>query len=341
MDPLSYKARLQARIAAAGVPLDKLTPQAGLDLMIGLFEDEPAEGSLFCSWGNVAWYGDAEWGFDFAFEFPERSPPGRLSLKFKVGPPVLTGHTRNQVWRCNALGDFSAFRRAVEEMPAFVAWGRSPASAVAITDHVNYRYVESAPVDCWGVPDPSRPTEHALEEEWFRTDDVARLVHLFRQKWRGEEADAELLLSRYFLACCRKVWRLLPHEASRAAVEANERYNNGLATDDEVRRAEWHAEAVWIDFDEDPTPEDVVRWAEEVARITPAELAAMLPGSRPGDDLSPLGLLQDAAYLPFFCGPGFEENEGFRRFLPATLFREMVGDPFRPGDRRNPGDGWP
>ncbi|HKA21315.1 MAG TPA: hypothetical protein VKN18_23765 [Blastocatellia bacterium] len=49
-------------------------------------------------------------------------------------------------------------------------------------------------------------------------------------------------MKRYYLACCRVIWELLPQDASRNGVKVAERELDGLASATEIYEAEYHAE---------------------------------------------------------------------------------------------------
>jgi hypothetical protein len=131
----------------------------------------------------------------------------------------------------------------------------------------------------------------------------------------------------------------LPRQESRKGVEGAERFADDLATRDELSRAEWLAEAAAFMFSENSDPEAIARWCDEVSRIPPEELAAMIHSPRPEDDLSPRGLLERAAYFAHIamCYPDIQPKESldeYRLFLPAPLLREIVGNPFGPVSAR-------
>jgi hypothetical protein len=52
-------------------------------------------------------------------------------------------------------------------------------------------------------------------------------------------------LRLFAVACCRRIWHLLPDQRSRGAVDVAERYADRRATDEELERASEAAYAVW------------------------------------------------------------------------------------------------
>lgn len=342
MNPGGPRARLDELIAASGVPLASLTPHAGLELMMRLYGADPADGHLSCSWGRVTRYGEEEFGFHIIRWYepqPDESqvnpPPCHLALVFKIGPPAVAGDFLGWGESCTNPENLTAFRSTVEESPPFKIWGRSPAAGVALVCEDILSWA-SAVFDCWGVRDPRRPVVSMTEEQWLRSDDVPLMLTWIRQEWRGKEADLDRILQRYCLACCRRIWRLLPQEASHAGIEVAERFVDGLATRAELGQAEWLAEGAAFKIDNDSEPESIALWCDQVSRIPPEELDAMIHSPRPEDDLSPRGLLKHAAYFAdiSMCSGG--SIEGFRLFLPAPLLREVVGNPFRSTSDRPP-----
>jgi len=338
MNPDASRERLEALIASSGVPLASLTPREGLELMLRVYGDDPADGYLTCSWGIVTRYGRDELGFNLTrwFQPPDDdpTPPADLSLIFKFGPRAEAGDFPGWMKWCAGPEDLTDFRATIEASPPFKVWANSPAADVVLVfeDIVSSAH---ALFDCWGIRDPSRPIVKMAEEEWLRSDDVSLMLRWFRQEWRGEEADLDRIIQRYCLACCRRIWPLLPQEESRAGVEVAERFIDGLATRDEFARAEWLAEGAAFAFDFDTEPESIARWCDEVSRLPPEELSAMIHSPRPEDDLSPRGLLSHAAYFAdgAMCYHSLmpkESIESYRLFLSAPLLREMLGNPFRP-----------
>lgn len=345
MQPDRLKERFEAMMTASGTSLDSLTPERGLDLMCRLFEDDPADGFLECRWGIVTHHGEEEFGLEFerVFACPDDpySVPTSLSLCFKIGPESAAGAFPWWFQWCETPGQLPAFRSAIEGVPAFRAWGRSPASGVALIAGSLGEQREPGLFDRWGVRDPARPMLHMTEEQWLRSDDVSLMLRWFHRQWPGDEEDFDRILRRYALACCRRIWRLLPLEEIRSAVELAERKLDGRADPDAYGRALWLAEVAHERFNPDPEvaawwtdqdPETLARWFDDVARIPPRELAELLNPSHPGADPSPRDILADAAYFAYMsmCYPvdSFAES---RLFHSAPLLREIVGNPFRTG----------
>ncbi len=338
MDLGISKERLERLIASSGTPLAALTPRAGLELMLDFYRAESDDWHLTCSWGCVTRYGEDEWGFRIELDSsPRVGDPGAdaflLSLVFKIGPRAVAGDFPAWMEWCTDPEQVKAFRSRVEESPPFQVWGRLPSASVALVGEERLSFIYAL-FDCWGNRDPSRPVVSMTEEQWLRSDDVGLMLRWFRQEWRGETADLDSLLHRYCLACCRRIWRLLPRDESRNGIEVAERLADGRATRDEYARAEWLAEGAALMFAHDHDPDAISRWCDEIAQIPREEFATMIHSPRVEDDLSPLGLLTHAAFFADIA-MGYpsllpkESIERYRLFLSAPLLREVVGNPFR------------
>src|SRR5947209_7453257 len=70
------------------------------------------------------------------------------------------------------------------------------------------------------------------EAEWLECTEPDRMLEALR----GKISERKLRL--FVCACCRRIWHLLPHGPSRAAVEAAEHYADGLIEEAE-RKALW------------------------------------------------------------------------------------------------------
>ncbi len=193
------------------------------------------------------------------------------------------------------------------------------------------------------------------EEEWLASDDALSMLEVIRTRWRGDEDELDQMTHRYLLMCCRAIWKLLPLDASRRGIEVAERYIEGQATDEELRRASYHAEGAafyldtyeWEPGDESPEAKEMLvqyraetkgaseLFAKDVEAIPPEELQALVHLTPPHVDVSPRDLLMDAAYFvdTAVVYSGIRPKAGIldrhKKFLSASLLRERFGNPFR------------
>ncbi|WP_435020419.1 hypothetical protein TA3x_001819 [Tundrisphaera sp. TA3] len=185
-------------------------------------------------------------------------------------------------------------------------------------------------------------------DEWDRCDDGLAMLLWFRLSWTGDRSELDRLTQRYLLACCRRIWRLLPDEYCRRALKVGERHNKGWA-----RRREWEwairdAEGAgsnleWAtapDFDECPEADTLRRWIGEVAAIPAEDIVRMIGSGRPTEVATPEKLLAHAAYFVEFAlysynGWGRTPHpvsrpwyvdwlSQYSAFLSAPLLRESV-----------------
>jgi hypothetical protein len=261
---------------------------------------------------------------------PQAAVPPGLSLIFKIGPLATPDEFPGGLRWCNNLDEMQVFRSYVQGSAWFDSWAHSPAAAVTLEYQDQDAWCQFS-LDHAKASEPPHPVVSMTEQEWLQSNDVPLMLRWLGHEWRGEQADLQRLLQRYALACCRRIWRLLPHNGSRAGVEVAERFLEGLATREEVNWAEWSSEGAAFSFEYDPHPEIIVTWCDEVARIPPEELAALIHSPRPKDDLSPLSLLIHAAYFAHnaMWYPTVESIAGHAIFLPAPLLREIFGNAFR------------
>ncbi len=175
------------------------------------------------------------------------------------------------------------------------------------------------------------------EEEWLRTSDVPAMLKWLRDNWRGEDADLDMMIRRYCLACCRKIWKLLPHKASRRYVKVAERFVQGAATKEELDQAQWDAEGAYFEIQYRTNLANLGRWQKELGEIPPEELHSMIQLAHPARcEIATCDLLEIAAYFASYAGRyhGVESRcpyPLFSSFLPAPLLREIVGNPFLAG----------
>ncbi len=124
------------------------------------------------------------------------------------------------------------------------------------------------------------------------------MLEVLPRLFAGDRASLERLLWRYYLACCRAIWKLLPDETSREGIAVAERYLAGQANLEELGQAVWASEAAVFNFWHNIDPEAIQRWIEDLRAIPESELRSMVPAS---DELSPRDLLARACDFAYFA----------------------------------------
>ena len=174
------------------------------------------------------------------------------------------------------------------------------------------------------------------EAEWLQTSDVQQMLEAFWELHGDDEPTLVCKLHRYFLACCRRIWKLLPQEGSRRGVAVAERYLLGKATEGELSEADWHVEGAAFNIDYNCEPEAIAHWVEQTRQIPEAELRAMLHPPQSVLEIDAHELLLRAAYFADYAviyphlTPKRGVPDNYVVFLSADLLRELVGNPFRP-----------
>jgi hypothetical protein len=161
--------------------------------------------------------------------------------------------------------------------------------------------------------------------------DVRSMLPVLRKQWRGDQETLEKKLHRYYVACCRAIWPLLPQQGSREGVEVAERYLDGEATREELLKVDYEVEGAAFNLDYHVNPRGIRLWVKAARGISKNKLRSML---HPVQAVS-RELLTRAAYFVDFAVvyPGMKEKNPWARcdpFLSAPLLREMFCNPFRP-----------
>lgn len=187
--------------------------------------------------------------------------------------------------------------------------------------------------------------------EWHACDDAWEMLKALRRLHPPLE-DWDRPLHRYYLACCRRIWKLLPEDELRLAIGTAERYAEGGATDveyfDAIRSAEGcmcqigfcnelHAEESPPGYDYKSLACWLVEgWARAVSEIRPNKLRRLIGQPDAGESSDPRKLLEEAAGFAFYaiayptCRPRGAAMEHFRKFLSARLLREIIPEPSSP-----------
>src|SRR5262245_30564095 len=104
------------------------------------------------------------------------------------------------------------------------------------------------------------------EADWPTCSDLYRMLELLI----GKSSDRKFRL--FACACCRRVWRLLPNDASRNAVVIAEEYADGLRPREDLPAARDAVNATIPDLTEDerakPTRTTPGDWARMAANST-------------------------------------------------------------------------
>jgi hypothetical protein len=147
---------------------------------------------------------------------------------------------------------------------------------------------------------------------------------------RGEEVTS---IQKYLLACCRRIWPLIPDSGSRRGVAAGEKYCRGEFTWEGVQEADWYSEASAFLFDYfDENDPQVASFIAQVSQDRD-KIERLLVPAYSFHQQSVRELLKDAAYFANFAlmypGIRFGKNskrqlEIYGKFMPLELFEAVV-----------------
>jgi hypothetical protein len=191
------------------------------------------------------------------------------------------------------------------------------------------------------------------EAEWHRSDDAGAMLDFLWQrqgvspdeidlrfggdvKASGAGDDLSHSLHRFYLASCRRIWPLLPQEASRRGVEMAEQFLAGEVTSEQVSEYNWHTEGAAFRIDYAAAPGDteaIAHWVAEVQTLPASELRSMLHPPETAGEVEPRKLLLRAAYFADYAmlypslRPHGPPPVSYRPFLSAEVLRRHVGYP--------------
>jgi hypothetical protein len=132
-------------------------------------------------------------------------------------------------------------------------------------------------------------------------------------------------LSLFGCACCRRVWNLVSDERLRRGVEVRERYEQGLALEEEMKEAELGARIARRDVRAPFIAADSDEHATEVA---PGWAAGAIANATVGNYRAASELAARAKA----CAEGGDWQKSYEaeRAAQCDLLRSMVGSPFCP-----------
>ncbi len=169
------------------------------------------------------------------------------------------------------------------------------------------------------------------EQEWLECVDPTPMLGYLQ----GKASDRKLGL--FACACCRRIFHLIVHPVSRAAVDVAERFSDGLATDEERDRIYGEADDIRCllggvgtgDLEQDV--EEEFGGIIEAASITPDVAAAAADEAwgcaEPEPEHTPgIGASAAEAVANF----ALRDAEISERAAQTMLLRDMIGNPFRP-----------
>jgi hypothetical protein len=139
---------------------------------------------------------------------------------------------------------------------------------------------------------------------------------------RGKASERKIRL--FEVACCRRIWQLLPDGRSRQAIEVAESFADAQATEEELETA---ADAAWSVWDADRE-----RASAEGKWDRGSPDLPYTPSAAAYNVATPLGWWGGA---PAFVAPHeitreATANSGMEGAEQAVLLRDIFGNPFRP-----------
>lgn len=134
-----------------------------------------------------------------------------------------------------------------------------------------------------------------------KKNEVIEKLDKLHDDWQEGEEAWRIFLQRYFLACARAIWKLLPDEMSRRGIEVTEQFLLGLATPDDMSRADYESEAAAFGIDYNTNPAEVERWEDEIKRIPRGELKELIHPIGSAGKYKPREILLYAAYFANFA----------------------------------------
>ena len=164
------------------------------------------------------------------------------------------------------------------------------------------------------------------EPEWLGCEDSTKMFEFLIARARSRRLPLPHRSFRLFAcACCRRVWRLLGDERSRAAVEASERFADGLAKRSELDRADRAAATVVKALKDAGKGQKAAYPAANMAMLASTDAIHDVAGgtAAEAEDLA-------ASMAPTPSASARKAARLGESKWQCDLFRDLFGNPFRP-----------
>ena len=135
-------------------------------------------------------------------------------------------------------------------------------------------------------------------------------------------------LHRFYLACCRSIWPLLPQEPSRKGIELSEQWLEGDVSNEELNKFNYYVEGAAFNIDYNVEPDKIDEWIANLRKNDSYRHLLFPPEA--ADQVTPRELLKRAAYFADYAmvypslKPVGNPPETYRIFLSPELLRKFV-----------------
>ena len=159
------------------------------------------------------------------------------------------------------------------------------------------------------------------------------LVYLLRSRGHLEDHVSMAAIHSYLLACCRRIWDLLPDQGSREGIVIGEKYVRGQVSRNRLNDADWYSESSAFRFDYYKSTDSTI--SEYIERVcnNKKELERLLVPPSSIVDGNELELLKNAAYFANYAlnypwihfGKAHKSSmQKMGLFMPIDLFYKMI-----------------
>ena len=183
----------------------------------------------------------------------------------------------------------------------------------------------------WNESDnPISMMEFAFEKQGIGSDSTQHRMG-YRMNSGNVKGDSqfETAMHRFYIACCRQIWPLLPDKESRKGVEIAERWLDGNAPDSELNDCDYYVEGAAFGIDYRTSSDQVDQWISDVDAIPDSELNSLLH-SQDVDGRDSYQLLKTAAYFAHYSimypaiNPKGMPPKSYHQFLSPDLLRQYI-----------------